>query len=111
MTKFLGLGFAFFLSFAPFGCRSATETRTENSDVLVNSTEPSKIPTVSTKPEQTIPIDVAKLTNRLLNLTGLSTNLRKERPSRRWANSGFIKSPDNRKAYRFAFTRVARKAL
>ena len=64
MTKFLGLSFAFFLSFAPFGCQSATETRTEDSDVLVNSTEPSKIPTVSTKPEQTIPIDVAKLANR-----------------------------------------------
>src|SRR3982750_3860167 len=67
MTKFLSLSFAFFLSFAPLGCQSAAETKTENSDVSVNSTELSKIPTVSTnstKPEPTIPIDVAKLANR-----------------------------------------------
>jgi hypothetical protein len=64
VTKILSLSLAFSLVSSAFGCRSANETRTENSNVSAISVQPSNTPNILPKSVQTIPLDAAKIAGR-----------------------------------------------
>jgi hypothetical protein len=64
MTKFLSSIFAFLLLSAASGCQNTTETNTENSNISVNSVQPSNTPIILPKPAQTIPVDLPQLADK-----------------------------------------------
>ena len=61
MTKILSLSLTFSLVFAAFGCQSAGDTKTGNSNISAGSVQSPKALNTPIKAEQTIPIDVSKL--------------------------------------------------
>jgi hypothetical protein len=61
MTKIFSLSLAFSLVFAAFGCRSAPDPTTSNSNFSTASAEPSKTPNVPPSPARTIPVDAAQI--------------------------------------------------
>jgi hypothetical protein len=64
MTKALSLIFAFVLLPAASGCQKTPETNTEDRKIPVDSVQPSNTPIILPKSEQTIPVDVPKLTDK-----------------------------------------------
>jgi hypothetical protein len=67
MTKILSLSLASSLVFAAFACQSAGEPNTSNGNAPANSVQPTKTPVLSLKPEQTIPIDIARLAGKSID--------------------------------------------
>src|SRR5688572_21331001 len=67
MTRILSLSCLFFLSIAFHGCRSAIKNTVENSNIPVNSVEPSNTPNILLKSARALPIDVAKLAGKSID--------------------------------------------
>jgi hypothetical protein len=64
MIKFLTFNFAVLLSFALYGCRSASESEPRGSTVPSNSAQTSKTPFGETNSPPTIPLDLARLADK-----------------------------------------------